>query len=93
MSDTNSFIRPEGHIQTLPSGSLRVIVYAGKNPLTGKRHDLTETVQVRRDVSQRDRNRGGTKYLALPHDDAGFDTMALLSIAPAQSICSAPRQG
>jgi integrase len=33
-----------GRIETLPSGSLRVKVYAGVDPLTGRRHDLTETI-------------------------------------------------
>jgi integrase len=33
-----------GEIETLPSGSLRVRVYAGIDPLTGKRHHLTEII-------------------------------------------------
>jgi len=36
--------RKRGEIQTLPSGSLRVKVYAGIDPLSGKRHYLTETI-------------------------------------------------
>ncbi|OZM82998.1 tyrosine-type recombinase/integrase [Pseudonocardia sp. MH-G8] len=36
--------RQRGEIETLPSGSLRVRVYAGIDPLTGKRHHLTEIV-------------------------------------------------
>jgi integrase len=36
--------RKRGEIETLPSGSLRVKVYAGIDPLTGKRHYLTKTV-------------------------------------------------
>lgn len=35
--------RPRGEIETLSSGSLRVKVYAGIDPLSGKRHYLTET--------------------------------------------------
>ena len=33
----------KGHIETLPSGSLRVKVYAGKDPVTGKERVLRET--------------------------------------------------
>ncbi|MFI7598990.1 hypothetical protein [Actinoplanes sp. NPDC049681] len=36
--------RQRGRIETLPSGSLRVKVYAGIDPITGKRNDLTETI-------------------------------------------------
>jgi hypothetical protein len=36
--------RQRGRIETLPSGSLRVQVYAGRDPVSGKRHYLTETV-------------------------------------------------
>jgi integrase len=36
--------RQRGEIETLPSGSLRVRVYAGIDALTGKRHYLVETV-------------------------------------------------
>jgi integrase len=36
--------RQRGEIETLSSGSLRVKVYAGIDPLSGKRHYLTETV-------------------------------------------------
>ena len=36
--------RQRGEIVTLPSGSLRVRVYAGVDPLSGKRLYLTETV-------------------------------------------------
>ncbi|MFC4002546.1 tyrosine-type recombinase/integrase [Prauserella oleivorans] len=38
--------RRRGRIETLPSGSLRVVVYAGLDPLTGKRNYLTEVVQA-----------------------------------------------
>jgi integrase len=36
--------RQRGEIATLPSGSLRVKVYAGIDPVTKKRHYLTETI-------------------------------------------------
>ncbi|WP_216213762.1 tyrosine-type recombinase/integrase [Amycolatopsis aidingensis] len=37
--------RRRGKIETLPSGSLRVRVYAGKDPVTGKDHWLSEVVK------------------------------------------------
>ncbi|XVV02728.1 tyrosine-type recombinase/integrase [Actinosynnema sp. CA-248983] len=36
--------RERGSIDTLPSGALRVRVYAGIDPITRKRHDLTEVI-------------------------------------------------
>lgn len=36
--------RRRGSIEELPSGALRVRVYAGVDPVTGRRHDLTETI-------------------------------------------------
>ena len=36
--------RPRGTITRLPSGALRVRVYAGIDPVTKRRHDLTEVV-------------------------------------------------
>lgn len=36
--------RPKGAVEELPSGALRVKVYAGLDPLTKKRHYLRETV-------------------------------------------------
>jgi integrase len=36
--------RQRGEIHSLPSGSLRVRVYAGIDPITGKKHFLTEVV-------------------------------------------------
>jgi len=36
--------RARGEIETLPSGSLRVRVYAGTDPVTKKRHYLVETI-------------------------------------------------
>jgi integrase len=36
--------RTRGEIETLPSGSLRVRVYAGLDPLTKRRHYLAETI-------------------------------------------------
>jgi integrase len=36
--------RQRGEIETLPSGSLRVKVYAGEDPISKRRHYLTEVV-------------------------------------------------
>ena len=36
--------RPRGSIDVLPSGALRVRLYAGQDPLTKKRHTLTATI-------------------------------------------------
>ncbi|MDT7701012.1 MAG: integrase, partial [Pseudonocardiales bacterium] len=36
--------RQRGSIEELPSGALRVSVYAGIDPVTGRRHYLKETV-------------------------------------------------
>jgi integrase len=36
--------RRRGEIETLPSGSLRVRVYGGIDPVTGRRHYLTEII-------------------------------------------------
>ena len=44
-SSTKRPRRARGSIDTLPSGALRVRVYAGIDPLTQRRHYLTEIVQ------------------------------------------------
>ena len=36
--------RQRGSIEELPSGALRVSVYAGTDPLTGRRHYLKESI-------------------------------------------------
>jgi integrase len=36
--------RSRGRIEQLPSGSLRAVVYAGTDPLTGRRHFLREVI-------------------------------------------------
>jgi integrase len=36
--------RQRGRVEELPSGALRVSVYAGIDPLTGGRHYLRETI-------------------------------------------------
>lgn len=37
-------LRQRGEVEELPSGALRVKVYAGEDPLTGRRHFLRETI-------------------------------------------------
>lgn len=37
-------VRPRGSIESLPSGSLRAKIYAGYDPVSGKRHYLDEVV-------------------------------------------------
>ncbi len=41
---TSKRSRTRGAVDSLPSGALRVRVYAGEDPLTGKRHDLIEII-------------------------------------------------
>jgi hypothetical protein len=36
--------RSRGRVEQLPSGSLRAVVYAGTDPLTGRRHFLREVI-------------------------------------------------
>jgi hypothetical protein len=43
-ASAKSLRRQRGEIETLPSGSLRIRVYAGIDALTGKCHYLVETV-------------------------------------------------
>ncbi len=42
--------REQGSIDELPSGALRVRVYAGQDPLSGKRYNLVETVPAGRNA-------------------------------------------
>ncbi|WP_219416253.1 hypothetical protein [Pseudonocardia nigra] len=44
--------RNRGEIETLPSGSLRVRVYAGIDPISGKRHYLSEVVPAGKDAGK-----------------------------------------
>ena len=43
--------RARGAVEELPSGALRVKVYAGSDPVTGRRHYLTETIPAGRDAA------------------------------------------
>lgn len=44
--------RQRGEIETLPSGSLRVRVYAGIDPLSGKKHHLVEVIPAGKDAGK-----------------------------------------
>src|SRR3954469_18759495 len=55
--------RTRGEIETLPSGSLRVNAYAGIDPLTKKKHHLTETVPAG-PSAVRDAEKVRTRWLA-----------------------------
>jgi hypothetical protein len=55
--------RQRGDIETLPSGSRRVKVYAGVDPVTGKRHYLNDTVTPGPTAS-RDAEKARTRFLA-----------------------------
>ncbi len=54
--------RQRGEIMKLPSGSLRVRVYAGGDPLTGKRHYLAETIPAGRNA-EREAEKARTRFL------------------------------
>src|SRR5947209_627503 len=54
--------RTRGEIAPLPSGSLRVKVYAGIDPLTGRRHYLTETIPAG-PTAQKDAEQARTRLL------------------------------
>jgi integrase len=56
--------RGRGSIETLPSGALRVKVYAGDDPVTGRRHNLTEIIPAG-PQARRAAERARTRLLAL----------------------------
>ena len=45
--------RARGGVETLPSGALRVRVYAGTDPVSGRRHYLKEVVPAGPDAERR----------------------------------------
>ena len=55
--------RQRGEIETLPSGSLRVRVYAGIDPISGKRHYLVEVIPAGKDAA-RQAEKARTRLLA-----------------------------
>ncbi len=44
--------RSRGHIEELPSGSFRAIVFAGVDPLTGRSRQLKETARTRKEAEK-----------------------------------------
>lgn len=44
--------RQRGEIESLPSGSMRVRVYAGIDPISGKRHYLSEVIPAGKDAAK-----------------------------------------
>lgn len=44
--------RPRGHLEQLPSGSFRAKVYAGTDPITGKKRYLVETCKTEAEAQQ-----------------------------------------
>ncbi|MFG3298861.1 hypothetical protein [Micromonospora chersina] len=55
--------RQRGEIEELPSGSLRVKVYAGIDPITRKRHYLTETIPAG-PTARKEADKARTRFLA-----------------------------
>ncbi|WP_317888995.1 hypothetical protein [Salinispora oceanensis] len=55
--------RQRGEIEEVPSGSLRVKVYAGIDPITKKRHRLTETVPPG-PTARKEAEKARTRFLA-----------------------------
>ena len=70
--------RDRGRIEELPSGSLRVKVYAGKDPLTGRRLDLTETIPVG-PTAARDAQKALTRLLSQRDEQRNPKTRATVN--------------
>lgn len=59
--------RQRGEIEESPSGSLRVKVYAGIDPITKKRHYLTETIPAG-PTARKEAEKSRTRFLAQVDD-------------------------
>jgi integrase len=70
--------RTRGEIETLPSGSPRVKVYAGIDPLTKKKHYLSETVPAG-PAAARDAEKVRTRLLAQVDERRNARTKATLN--------------
>jgi integrase len=70
--------RHRGRIETLPSGSLRVQVYAGRDPVSKKRHYLTETVPAG-PTARKDAERARTRLLGQVDERRNPRTRATVS--------------
>lgn len=60
---TPSKPKQRGEILPLPSGSLKVRVYAGKDPITGKKNFLTETIPHTHPELEKEAERVRTRFL------------------------------
>jgi integrase len=78
MAPSSRIKRQRGEIATLPSGSLRVKVYAGIDPVTKKRHYLTETIPPGAQA-QREAERARTRLLAQVDERRNPRTRATVS--------------
>src|SRR3954466_2940876 len=70
--------RHRGEIEKLPSGSLRVRVYAGIDPITRKKHYLTEVIPVGRGAAKAS-DRARTRLLAQVDDQRSPKTRATVN--------------
>src|SRR4051794_3069827 len=70
--------RKRGEIESLPSGSLRVRVYAGIDPISRKRHYLTEVIPPGKDAA-RQAEKVRTRFLAEVDDRRNPRTKATVS--------------
>lgn len=61
---TRTAARDRGGIEELPSGALRVKVYAGRDPITKKRHYLTETVSADTSNAEKEAEKIRTRFLS-----------------------------
>ena len=70
--------RQRGEVETLPSGSLRVRVYAGIDPVTRKRHYLTDTIAAG-PTAAKEAERARTRFLAQVDEKRNPKTRATLN--------------
>jgi integrase len=70
--------RQRGEIESLPSGSLRVRVYAGIDPISRKRHYLTEVIPPGKDAA-RQAEKVRTRFLAEVDDRRNPRTKATVA--------------
>src|SRR3954449_12751229 len=70
--------RQRGEIETLPSGSMRVRVYAGIDPIARKRHYLTEVIPPGKDAA-RQAKKSRTLFLAEADDPRNPRTKATVT--------------
>jgi hypothetical protein len=74
--------RQRGEIHALPSGSLRVRVYAGIDPITGKKHFLSEVVPA----GPKAEKEGVRANATIDFGSAGTVRLMLIAGVPLQRI-------